>query len=167
MDEFDAPQDRFVQATTVLTIIVFSVLFLIFASSNNSFGLALLLSIGIPILALCYLFAPSGYAISESEIRIQRKIGSVKVPLIDITSIEQDSLACPFWGVRTYGVSGLFGYFGRFYNTHLGHHSMYVTDRHNAIVIKAHKTYLISPDNPRQFMEIAKARMEATNRNIP
>lgn len=161
MDEFDATQDRFVQTTTVLTIILFSVLFLIFASSDNSLGLALLVIIGVPLLALCYLFAPSGYGISESEIFIRRKIGSVRVSLSDIKSLEQDSLACPFWGVRTYGVSGLFGYFGRFYSKHLGHYSMYATDRHKSVVIRTNKTYIISPDDPHQFIQIAKARMEA------
>ena len=161
MDEFDAPQDRFVQTTTVLTIILFSVLFLIFASSGNSLGLALLVIIGVPLLVLCYLFAPSGYAISESHVLIRRKIGSVRISLANIESIEQDSLACPFWGIRTFGVSGIFGYFGRFYTKHLGHYSMYVTDRQKAVVIRTNKTYVISPDDPHQFIQIAKARMEA------
>jgi hypothetical protein len=160
MDQFDAPQDRFVQATTVLTVIVFSVLFLIFASSDNSQGLVLVVIIGIPLLVLCYVFAPSGYSVTESDILIHRKVGSVRVPLSSVTSVEQDPVACPFWGVRTYGVSGLFGYFGRFNNKHLGPHRMYVTDRSKAVVIKANNTYVISPDDPQQFIQIAKARME-------
>ena len=76
------------------------------------------------------------------------------------------SLACSFLGVRTYGVSGLFGYFGRFYTKHLGHHSMYATDRHKSVVIRTNKTYVISPDNPHQFIQIAKARMEALGSKI-
>ena len=68
-------------------------------------------------------------------------------------------MACPLWGVRTFGVSGIFGYFGRFYTTHLGHHILYVTDRHKAVVIEADKTYVVSPDDPQQFVRIARTRM--------
>ena len=160
MDEFNAPQDRLVQTTTVLTIILFSALFLVFASTNNSYGLSLLVIIGLPLLVLCYLFAPTGYAISESEIIIHRKIQSVRIPLSEVKSVRQDPQACPLWGGRSFGVTGLFGYFGYHYSRRFGHYRMYVTDRSKAVVIGGNKMIVISPDDPHQFVQIAKARLE-------
>ncbi|UCE19093.1 MAG: PH domain-containing protein [Gemmatimonadota bacterium] len=161
MDEFDAPQDRFVQTVTVLIIITFVVLILIFASTGNNRGLGATTVIGLLVLVTSYLFAPHGYAIDESEVLIRRKIGSVKIPIKRIESLRYDPAACSLWGVRTFGVSGLFGYFGRFYTHDLGHHIRYATDRDKAIVIEADKTFVISPDDPAQFIQIVKARMEA------
>ena len=161
MDEFDAPQDRFVQTVTVLIIITFVALFLLFASTRNNVALGATTVIGLLVLVTSYLFAPQGYAITESDILVRRRVASVRIPIIRIRSVRQDSTACSLWGVRTVGVSGLFGYFGRFYTHDLGHHLRYATDREKAIVIEADKTYVISPDDPPQFIQIVKTRMEA------
>ena len=162
MDEFDAPQDRFVQTATVLIIITFVILFLIFASAGNNIGLGATTVIGLLVLVTSYLFAPHGYAIGESEILIRRKVGSVRIPIAEVRSLRHDPSACSLWGVRTFGVSGLFGYFGRFYSNDLGHHTRYATDRDKSIVIEADKTFVISPDDPAQFVQIVKARMGAS-----
>ena len=161
MNEFEAPQDRFVQTVTVLVVITFALLLLIFATADNTMGLVFTAAIGFFVLGTSYLLAPSGYTMSESEIIIRRKAGSVRIPLSQVRSVHQDSSACSPWSVRTFGVSGLFGYFGRFYTAHLGHHIMYVTDRHKAVVIEADKMYVVSPDDPQQFVQIAQARLEA------
>ena len=162
MDEFEAPQDRFVQTVTVLIIITFVALFLIFASTGNNVALAATTVVSLLILVTGYLLAPQGYAITESGVLIRRKIASVEIPITRIRSVRQDPKACSLWGVRTFGVSGLFGYFGRFYSQDLGHHLRYATDRNNGVVIEADKTYVVSPDNPAQFVRIVKARMEAS-----
>ena len=161
MDEFDAPQDRFVQTATVLIIITFVALFLIFAAVDNTAGLISVVVVGLPLLGLCYLFAPHGYGIDESGIHIRRKVGSVRIPVSQIQSVRYDPSACSLWGGRTFGVSGLFGYFGRFYTGHLGHHIRYATDRRRAVVIEADETYVISPDDPELFVRLAQARLGA------
>ena len=162
MDEFDAPQDRFVQTVTVLIIITFVVLILIFASTGNTVAFGATIVIGLLVLVTSYLFAPQGYAIRESDILIRRKIGTIRIPIDRIGSIRQDAAACSLWGVRTFGVSGLFGYFGRFYTHDLGHHIRYATDRYKSIVIESDRTYVISPEDPVQFVQIVKARMEVS-----
>ena len=161
MDEFDAPQDRFVQTVTVLVIITFVVLFLIFASVGNNMGLGATTVIGLLVLGTSYLFAPHGYAVDESEILIRRKVGTVRIPIAEVRSLRHDPSACSLWGVRTFGVSGLFGYFGRFYSNDLGHHIRYATDRDKSIVMETDKTVVISPDDPAQFVQIVRSRMEA------
>ena len=162
MDEFDAPQDRFVQTVTVLIIITFAVLFLVFASAGNNAGLGATAVVGLLVLAGSYLFAPQGYAVTESDVIVRRTVGSVKIPIESITSLRHDPAACSLRGIRTFGVSGLFGYFGRFYTRDLGHHIRYVTDREKAVVIETEKTFVISPDDPLRFVRIVKVRMESS-----
>lgn len=165
MDEFGAPQDRFVQTVTVLVIITFIGLLLIFATVNNTAGFLGTAVIGFSVLGICYLLTPSGYSITESEIIIRRKAGAVTIPFTQIESIRRDSRACSLWGARIFGVSGLFGYFGRFYTNHLGHHLRYATDHHKAVVIEAGKTYVVSPDDPYLFVQIARTRMMKKDTN--
>ncbi|MFQ6091305.1 MAG: PH domain-containing protein [bacterium] len=160
MDEFEAPQDRFVQTATVLAVITFAVLFLIFAAAENTGGVLAAAVIGLLVLGTSYLFAPHGYTVGESGVVIHRKAGAVRIPFSRIRSVRQDPLACSLWGVRTFGVSGIFGYFGRFYTGHLGHHIRYATDRHRAVVIEADRTYVISPDDPQRFVRTVQARLE-------
>jgi hypothetical protein len=163
MDEFAAHQDRFVQTVTVLTFVLFAILLLAFASADNTAGLISVAAIGLPLFLMCNLLVPRGYSISESEVIIRRRIGAVKIPLAIIRAVRQDTSACSFWGVRTFGVAGIYGYFGRFYSRELGHYHMYATDYQKAVVIEADKIYVISPDDPQQFVLIARARLEAQN----
>ncbi len=161
MDEFGAPQDRFVQTVTVLTFLLVAILLLIFASADNMAGLATTAAIGLPMFILGYLFVPRGYAVSDSEVIIRRRIGAVRIPLSLLRAIRRESSTCSFRSVGTFGIGGIYGYFGRFYSNELGHHLVYATDSQKAVVIEADKTYVISPDDPQQFVQAVKTRLEA------
>ena len=77
---------------------------------------------------------------------------NIKIPFQDIQNIE----ACPNIGlnIRTLGVGGVFGHFG-YYN---GNDVWYVTNIHNKVKItmKSGKIYMISPENPEEFIKIVK-----------
>ena len=161
MDEFSAPQDRFVQTVTVLTFMLFAILLVVFASADNTAGLASIAAIGLPMFILCYLFVPREYAVNESEVIIRRRIGAVRIPFSLIRSIRQGSSSCSFRSVRPFGIGGIYGYFGRFYSQELGRHHVYATDLQKTVVIEADKTYVISPDDPQQFVQAVKTRLEA------
>ena len=51
--------------------------------------------------------------------------------------------------IRTFGNGGLFGYYGKFYNTKLKHLTLYTTQRKNRILIETSqsKKIVISPDD--------------------
>ena len=161
MDEFDAPQDRFVQSMTVLTFMLFVVLFIILVNADNDAGLLGLALIGLPVLLIAYLLAPTGYSVDESEIIIHRKIGTKKILLSNVHSVRHATIfLSPAKRVRTFGISGLFGYMGRFNSSELGHHIMYATDKNKGVLIEADKDYIISPDDPQRFIQVVKARLE-------
>lgn len=51
--------------------------------------------------------------------------------------------------IRTFGVGGLFGYFGKYYANRIGNMTLYATQRKNRILIitKQHKKIVITPDD--------------------
>ncbi|MBW7943281.1 MAG: hypothetical protein H3C64_13055, partial [Candidatus Kuenenia stuttgartiensis] len=51
--------------------------------------------------------------------------------------------------LRVFGVGGLFGYFGKYYNSKIGSVNLYTSQRKNRILISTlgGNKYIISPDN--------------------
>ena len=58
------------------------------------------------------------------------------------------------WAVRIFGVSGLFGYWGKFSNTKLGSMTWYSTRRNNAVLITTiyNKKIVLTPNEPEKFV---------------
>jgi hypothetical protein len=51
--------------------------------------------------------------------------------------------------IRTFGVGGLFGYFGKFHTPNIGHITFYATQRVNKVLIvtKQGKKIILTPDD--------------------
>jgi len=58
------------------------------------------------------------------------------------------------YSVRTFGVGGLFGYFGKFWNKEYGNMTWYATRRDKAIMIitKENKKIILTPDEVEKFI---------------
>ena len=56
--------------------------------------------------------------------------------------------------IRTFGVGGLFGYWGRFANSKIGVMTWYATRRDNAVLITKfnNKKIVLTPDEPELFV---------------
>jgi hypothetical protein len=98
----------------------------------------------------CYLFAPQSYLLTDQGLTIKRHIGPVQLNLNEISDIRilnKDEIKGL---IRTFGVGGLFGYFGKYYNKTIGKMTFYATNRANAILIttKQGKKIVITPDDP-------------------
>ena len=106
---------------------------------------------------IAYGFIPKRIAISSDQILIKNIFGSIVINIMEIESfgkIEKLGL-----NIRTFGVGGLFGYFGRFNGGDL----WYVTHTHKKvkIILKSGKIYMISPENPDDFVnEIQQRKSE-------
>ncbi len=100
-------------------------------------------------LGLSLYFAPRAYAIQEGELTIQRYVGSVSYPLTDIQEVSIPEAGDFHGTIRTFGVGGLLGYFGKYYNKKFGHVHYYLTQRKNRVLITMSdgKKIVISPDD--------------------
>lgn len=106
------------------------------------------------ILAVTYGFSPKGYFLANGKFTVLRPFKVKNFPLSDIrsvTAVEKKNLK---GSIRTFGVGGLFGYFGLFRNSTYGNMVWYATRRDRFVVIELGngKTIVITPDNPAAFV---------------
>lgn len=112
------------------------------------------------VVLLAFLWSPRRYYVNEIELVIVRFIGKVSIPLDSIAEIETPNKELTKGVVRTFGVGGLFGYFGKFYNSRLGQMDFYVTQRKNYVLIKLYsgKKIMLSPNDIGLGEEISRRK---------
>jgi hypothetical protein len=137
--------------TAIVITILVSLLFGALIVFNFILPLAILLMI---ILLICMLLKPLNYEITENELIIRRLIKSVRIDRSDIESLKLLDKSELKGTVRTFGVGGLFGWYGKFANSQLGDMTWYVTRRDKPVLIlkKDGKKILISPDEAMAFL---------------
>ena len=106
-------------------------------------------SIFLGIYLFWYLYAPQAYLVESDRIKIIRPIGKVDIRFNNISSIRLVDKSEIRTLIRTFGVGGLFGYYGYYYSSSLGKLILYTTQRKNLLVIeqKVGRKILLSPDD--------------------
>ncbi|MCE6991859.1 PH domain-containing protein [Dyadobacter sp. CY323] len=101
-----------------------------------------------------YIFRPVGYAVSDGKLIIQRPFNEVVIEKSKIRSVEILDDEKLKWTFRTFGVGGLFGYYGKFYNSKIGHMTWYATRRNKAVLVKTvnNKNIILTPDEAADFV---------------
>lgn len=106
------------------------------------------------IYGITYAFSPLSYEVNETDLIVKRPFRNVVIPRRQIKSvfrIEQGKLT---WSIRTFGVGGLFGYFGQFWNKEFGSMTWYVTQRNKTVMVitQNNKKIVLSPEEAEQFV---------------
>ncbi len=101
------------------------------------------------VLGISLYFAPRAYSVNDGALTIQRYVGSVSYPLSDVKEVTVPEEGDFHGTIRTFGVGGLLGYFGKYYNKNLGHVHYYLTQRKNRVLITMTdgKKIVISPND--------------------
>lgn len=109
----------------------------------------------------CYLFAPKSYRIDSTSLTIVRSISDKKIMLADIEEIRTVEDGEMGAGIRTFGVGGLFGYYGRFSFQKAGNVTLYATKIINNIFIQTRqgKRLIITPDDKEGFIQELKMKL--------
>jgi len=99
------------------------------------------------------LFMVRGYSIQNSTLIIQRLGWTTEFDLTNLKKVELKPGAMKkSW--RTFGIGGLFGWIGKFYNNRLGSYRAYATNRYKCVVLELEETKLIvTPKDPARFVE--------------
>jgi hypothetical protein len=142
--------------TAIIITILVGLLFGALIVFDFILPLAILLII---IYLLCFYLKPIRYEIREDEIIIRRLIKSVRISRSDVESLKLLDKSELRGTVRTFGVGGLFGWYGKFANSQLGDMTWYVTRRDKIVLINTRdgKKILISPDEAESFVTEFKA----------
>ena len=145
---YKASLDKTAIIITNLVTLLFGVLIVF----NFILPLAIFLLV---IYLICLLLKPLSYEITEDELIIRRLIKSVHINGSDIESLELKDKSDLAGTVRTFGVGGLFGWYGKFANSQSGNMTWYVTRRDKPVLIikKDGKKIMISPDEAEAFIK--------------
>ena len=108
----------------------------------------------ISVYLITYGFSTKAYELTQNEVIIRRLLGNVKIKRSEITSVEIIEKEQMGWLIRTFGVGGLFGYWGRFSSSKLGSMTWYATRKNKIILIKTinNKRIAITPNEMEQFV---------------
>ena len=124
------------------------------------------LFLGLPlavVLLLVARFAPIGYRLAGDGVHIERKAGSKVIAYRKIRAV--DGEARPVSGFTVTGSKGVFGWFGLFWNRHLGLYRLYLTSRDSVVWLATDAGWVgLSPDRPAEFVERLQRRLAILGR---
>ncbi len=155
---FKASLDKLAKIITVLVTIIIFVLVIINTMYLNSISKEWNIVISLILLLIyvgSFIFSPLKYIIKTDEIIIKRFVKSVRIKRIYINSVEIIDKQKVAGTIRTFGVGGLFGYYGKFWNKNLGSMQWYATQRNNYVLITTskNKKIILTPDKPIVFVD--------------
>ena len=154
--DYKASKGMTVQIITIGVAVLFaflgykSVMGLIHANGNMTPILihSSLLIFLLGTISLCFLLAPQKYTVDTDYLKVHRPLSYKYISLdsiIEVRAVDKSELKGM---IRTFGVGGLFGNYGKFYTNGLGNVTMYGTQSENYILIKTkRKKILITPDD--------------------
>lgn len=161
-ESFDAPWDDGLRQLTLLSsagVLGASALVAWMAFTqpltDGTRGLVLVSALpGVAIFVLSALYAPRGYDVSDDAVRVRRWAGVLVIPMGAVQGIERlSSSAAIDDAVRTLGVGGLFGYFGRFRGRTLGAFRMYATRSSGLVLLRTTTGRIVlTPGSPERFV---------------
>lgn len=156
MKIFKASLDSVAWITTISVSVVFLYCLSLLIRQWNVSGNGKYFVFLIPVIYLmAWALRPVNYRVTSSELIVYRVLNSVHISLNSIVSAEMIDSSRISWSVRTFGVGGLFGYYGRFRNADLGPMVWYATRRDQPVLIRTlqNQQIILTPDEPAQFLE--------------
>lgn len=153
--DFSASLDKTAKVITTLVTVLFIgiVAYGIFESGSTKS----ILYTGVFLVfvyVICWLLRPLRYSVTNKELLIERPLGKIIIKKSDIESVDVLLESNIGGAVRTFGVGGLFGYYGKFYNPTIGSMRWYVTRVDRPVLVTTQKSkILLSPDEPELFAE--------------
>lgn len=157
--KYKAPLDNLAKAITlgVTLITIFIIVFVIrLESTAKQNDFISYLVIGALLLGYLFslLFRTVGYEVEDNRLIIHRPVKNVVIRYDDISDVKLLDKKILTRSIRTLGVGGLYGYFGKYNHMQIGPMILYATKRSNAVLISTNdfKQIVITPENAEEFL---------------
>jgi hypothetical protein len=152
-----ASLNGFVKVTTIIINLMFVLTFIGFFTLLKDSGKEFQIITGTIyffVFAITYSFRPINYIITENQLIIHRLFKDVVIEKTAIKSVivlDEKKLA---WSIRTFGVGGYYGFFGKFANTEMGNMTWYATRKDNTVLVLTaeNEKIILTPDEPEAFV---------------
>lgn len=171
MKKFNASLDMLAMVITIAVTVLFVSLFYVQISLFKSGNYLIPSTVGIICLVTyigSFLLSTRSYTVSENGISINRWLNTKFIPFSDLIGANKIESGQMGFTLRTFGVGGLFGYYGYFSNSTFGNMVWYTTRRSKMVMLttQKHKKIVLSPDDPDDFLRTFHQYYE-TGMNFP
>ena len=158
--KFKASLDRLTIAITVLVVVVFTIITYEVVLRGHDFSTNSLCIVAVMwmVFIVCYGLHPKAYELQDSSLNILCPFYSFSYAKKDIQRVRFADRTEMVATIRVFGVGGLFGYYGKFYNRTLGWMNWFATQRKNYIILETtgNDKIVLTPDNAEEFMTALK-----------
>jgi len=139
---------------TALFISIIALLYMLRIPDNDAVSPMYIAIILLLLYCAAFAFHPSGYKITGDTLFICRPAGKVRIKRSDVKSATVIDKKDISGAIRTFGVGGVFGYYGCFANYTLGSMTWYATRKDKAVLITTtkNKKIVVTPDDPMAFI---------------
>jgi len=159
--EFAASMDRTTRISTFIVTLIFAavpVLGIVLGTTSGNWVAAAVGCLLAVIYGVVYAYRPTGYGVTSAGLVIHRQAGDLHIAASNIRKVETLERKQLRFAIRTFGVGGLFGYFGSFYTSSLGSMTWYITRRDSTVLIETNRSkILVSPDDRSAFLDALQA----------
>ncbi|MGG7665313.1 PH domain-containing protein [Dyadobacter sp. BHUBP1] len=165
--KYTASIDKPTKTITIGITILFAsigILELLTFSPEAKIGAFVSIAIMLAIYWGTYVYRVTGYTLTDDVLTIHRPISDVTYSRHTIESVRIVTKEQLKFTIRTFGVGGFWGYFGKFYNSVYGKMTWYVTRRDQMVLIKTdNNTILLSPDDIDSFTKDLEKSAQVMN----
>ncbi len=156
--EFKTSLDKLAKVVTaVVTVLITGiiVLQLIFIQDFGNASSIITITTLLLSYLIAFMFRPISYVILDELLVIHRPLLDIKIEFNEIKNVEILDSQELKGTIRTFGVGGLWGYWGSFANTRIGVMKWYATRMSNAVLITtvSNKKIVLTPDEPELFVK--------------
>jgi hypothetical protein len=119
------------------------------------------LFIGLPFSIFMFVlgrYAPVAYRLESDGIHVERRAPEVVIPYGRIRAVDRERRHLQ--GMSFAGSKGIFGRFGRFWNSQLGWYSLYLSNTEGIVWLATDGGWVgLSPDTPDEFVRHLQGRL--------
>lgn len=149
--------DNFTKGVTIAVTVLFAGIIFsqYYMMKDNGKSIPIITTVTLLVIyAGTFIFRPISYIVTTDKLFIHRLISNVTIDKTQIKSAELINRERIRGSIRTFGVGGLFGYFGKFVNRGIGSMTWYATRRDKTVLVKTidNRNIILTPDEPEKFV---------------
>ncbi len=120
-------------------------------------GWMIALSVAAPLI-LAFAWSPRHLCLTPGQLILVSPLSREAIPLAEIQEVRMATSEDVEGAWRTFGVGGLFGYYGEFRSSKLGRYRMFSTARRGNVLIRTGQGCLVtSPAQPEAFISVLQS----------
>jgi hypothetical protein len=152
--KYTASMDTPVVIITTCTTILFAAVIVVQYTVQETVMPSIISLLLAGIYLFIFLLKPVYYFVDSHQLVIHRLLNNVVIERSRISTVSLLDIKEIRGSVRTFGVGGLFGYFGRFYRYGIGSMTWYATRRNHLVLIVTHdgQKIIVTPDDTATFI---------------